>query len=114
LYEPKPGALSAHGTSPPLIPIQALICGGLKKHGEAGIWLENQASELPLGSSPRESCGVAFDVRALAVDLVLSWILSGNSNAGGAIGSGPSPIPRLRILRWRVSQARGFALHCLR
>ena len=49
MYERKPRALSAHGTSPPLIPIQALICGRLKKHGEAGIWLENQASELPLG-----------------------------------------------------------------
>ena len=49
------------------------------------------------GSPPRVPCGVAFDVRALAVDLVLSWILSGNSNAGGAIGRGPSPLPGLRI-----------------
>ena len=38
--------------APPLIPIQTLICCGLKKHGEAGIWHENQASELPLTGSP--------------------------------------------------------------
>ena len=33
--------------------VKALNCCGLKKHGEAGIWLENQASELPLGGVAR-------------------------------------------------------------
>ena len=76
MYERKPGALSVHGTSPPLIPIQALICGRLKKHGEAGIWLENQASELPLlctADLPASNDAQCSPIAVPQVKISLAW-----------------------------------------